>query len=163
MSFICLYFLHFIFGVFKRIWRFGIWCIFSSTLQPKSGRTAGAFCASIFVVSAAENPENSGSSLNQNSTYLLVGTIPYSRKIVCYGWCAIRRCHGQSGIKGSFCQGKNPVFEPDEEVYRMVTECQRRWMWQLLCSGYTGKANTLAHIKWRLAGLLIYVFAVSHV
>jgi len=62
-----------------------IWCIFSSTLQPKSARTAGALSASIFVVPAAENPEHSGGSLNQNSTYLLIGTIPYSRKIICYG------------------------------------------------------------------------------
>jgi hypothetical protein len=99
-------------------------------LQPKSARTAGALSASIFVVPAAENPEHSGGSLNQNNTYLLIGTIPYSRKIICYGWCAIRRCRGQSGIKGSFCQGKDHVFGPDEEVYWMGTEYRRRWTWQ---------------------------------
>jgi len=144
MSFIYLYFLHFIFRVFKWNWHYWDTMLFSSTLQPKSARRAGAFSASIFMVSAAENPKNLGSSLNQNSTYLLIGTIPYTTKMICYGWCAIRRCHGNSGIKGSFCEGKDPVFGPDEEVYWMVTQCQRRWTWQLIRSRYTGKTNTHA-------------------
>jgi len=156
LSYTCISFISYS-GSVNEIDNIGIRCLFSFTLQPKSARIAGAFSASIFMVSAAENPENLDSSPNQNSLYLLIGTIPYSRKIICYGWCAIGRCHGQSGIKGSYCQDKDPVFGPDEEMYWMVTEW-RRWTWQLICSGYSGKANTLARIKWRLAGLSVVTY-----
>jgi len=51
--------------------------VYSSTLQSKWARIAGAFSASILVVSAAQVAEHSGSRLDQHSNYLSVGTLSY--------------------------------------------------------------------------------------
>jgi len=91
---------YFIFRVLNETEKIKVLCIFLSTLQPEWASTAGAFSAYIFMLAAAENYEDSGSRLNQNSNYLSIGTLPYCRKIICYRWCAVRGCHGQSGIKG---------------------------------------------------------------
>lgn len=66
-------------GSFNAVDENGALCIqvFSSTLQPKWARIAGAFSSSLLLVSAAQVAEYSGSWLDQNSNYLPVGTLSY--------------------------------------------------------------------------------------
>jgi hypothetical protein len=87
---------------------------------------------------AGQEPKHSDSRLNWNSNYLPVGTMSYSGKLVYYSWLTIRGCDYEVVWTGPFCQGKDPVLGPDEEVYWVATEC---WV------GYDSVVGIVTHYR----------------